>query len=271
MPSRRTSSRIPYEEAICLARLDGEGRLYGRGLELGATDLSVICDEPYPVGTPIRLSLLLPHGPRPVTGRVARVTELPNGAGLEIAFERLKPGTVAALESLIAERAKQLPPESEVEAVEAASGDGAARPAQQGAPTERTRSNTARYGLLARLRGSDPMTPLEPTPSPPTKLPPPLGRSLPSVVISLGPGGAAGASPTLHHRRAHGTAEVARHPSLAAWVLPGPSATARTVARLADHATLRVAALESTLPKTWALWLLVPVGIAVGAALARLR
>ena len=40
--ARRDSPRIPYDEAICLARIDGKGRLYGRGLDLSASGISLV-------------------------------------------------------------------------------------------------------------------------------------------------------------------------------------------------------------------------------------
>src|SRR5580698_2817992 len=108
--TRRVSPRIPYDEAICLTRIDGHGRLYGRGLDLSATGLSVICAEACPVGTAVRFSLLLLSGPRAIVGRVVRTTALPRGLGLAIAFEGLTPGVSGALERLIAARTTQAEP-----------------------------------------------------------------------------------------------------------------------------------------------------------------
>jgi hypothetical protein len=108
--TRRVSPRIPYDEAICLTRIDGQGRLYGRGLDLSATGLSVICAEACPVGTAVRFSLLLLSGPRAIVGRVVRTTALPHGLGLAIAFEGLTPGVSGALERLIAARTTQAEP-----------------------------------------------------------------------------------------------------------------------------------------------------------------
>ena len=42
MQSRRASPRIPYDEAVCLTRVDGNGRLYGRGMDLEI--LRSMCD-----------------------------------------------------------------------------------------------------------------------------------------------------------------------------------------------------------------------------------
>lgn len=102
--TRRLATRIPYDEAICLTRIDGQGRLYGRGLDLSATGLSVICAEACPVGTAVRCSLLLLSGPRAVVGRVVRTTALPRGLGLAIAFEGMTPGLTGALERYIETR-----------------------------------------------------------------------------------------------------------------------------------------------------------------------
>jgi len=107
---RRVSPRIPYEEAICLTRIDGKGRLYGRGLDLSATGLSIVCAEACPIGTAVRCSLLLLGGPRTVIGRVVRVTAVPRGLGLAIAFEGLAPGVVGALDHFIDTRRKQVLP-----------------------------------------------------------------------------------------------------------------------------------------------------------------
>lgn len=108
--TRRVSPRIPYDEAICLTRIDGQGRLYGRGLDLSATGLSVICAEACPIGTAVRFSLLMLSGPRAIVGRVVRTTALPNGLGLAIAFEGLTPGVSGALERLIEARTTQAVP-----------------------------------------------------------------------------------------------------------------------------------------------------------------
>ncbi|HEY6475114.1 MAG TPA: PilZ domain-containing protein [Polyangia bacterium] len=107
---RRVSPRIPYEEAICLTRIDGQGRLYGRGVDLSASGLSLVSAESCPIGTEIKCDLLLPHGPRPVAGKVVRVTAAPGGFELAIAFGELKPAAAVALGNLIAERTKHVVP-----------------------------------------------------------------------------------------------------------------------------------------------------------------
>jgi len=108
--TRRDSPRIPYDEAICLARIDGEGRLYGRGLDLSASGLSLISTESYPIGTEIKSDVLLPHGPRSVTGKIVRVTAAPGGFELAIAFGEIKPAVAAMIVNLIADRSKQALP-----------------------------------------------------------------------------------------------------------------------------------------------------------------
>jgi len=108
--ARRDSPRIPYDEAICLARIDGKGRLYGRGLDLSASGLSLVSTESCPIGTEINCNVLLPHGPRAVTGKIVRVTAAPGGFELAVAFGEIKPAVAALIENLIAERTKQALP-----------------------------------------------------------------------------------------------------------------------------------------------------------------
>jgi hypothetical protein len=107
---RRVSPRIPYDEAICLARIDGKGRIYGRGVDLSASGLSLVSAESCPIGTEIKCDLLLPHGPRSVGGKIVRVTASPGGFELAIAFGELKPAAAAAIANLIEERTKQVMP-----------------------------------------------------------------------------------------------------------------------------------------------------------------
>jgi len=40
--ARRVAPRVPYDEAIAIARFDGRGRLYARALDLSATGIHVI-------------------------------------------------------------------------------------------------------------------------------------------------------------------------------------------------------------------------------------
>lgn len=110
MQSRRASARIPYDEAVCLTRVDGIGRLYGRGLDLGTGGMALVCTEACPIGTDVRCDLLLPGGPRAVAGQVVRVSASPAGFELAVAFVDLKPGVVALIEDLVAARIKQMLP-----------------------------------------------------------------------------------------------------------------------------------------------------------------
>ena len=95
--TRRVAPRVPYDEAIAIARFDGRGRLYARAIDLSATGIHVICAESCPLGTVVRCTLLLPGGPRNVRGRVVRETVLERGVGLAIAFSNVEPGTAAAI------------------------------------------------------------------------------------------------------------------------------------------------------------------------------
>ena len=108
--ARRDSPRIPYDEAICLARIDGKGRVYGRGLDLSASGISLVSTESCPIGTEIKCDVLLPHGPRSVTGKIVRVTAAPGGFELAVAFGEIKPAVAAMIANLIAARTKQALP-----------------------------------------------------------------------------------------------------------------------------------------------------------------
>lgn len=120
MQSRRASPRIPYDEAVCLTRVDGKGRLYGRGMDLGTGGMALVCGEPCPIDTDVRCDLLLPGGPRPVGGRVVRVTAAPAGFELAIAFDDLKAGVTALIEEMVAARGKQVvPAKVQIEGVDA--------------------------------------------------------------------------------------------------------------------------------------------------------
>src|SRR5215831_14503396 len=95
--TRRVSPRVPYDEAISIARFDGRGRLYARAIDISASGIHVICAESCPLGTVVKCTLLLPGGPRNVRGRVVRETVLSRGVGLAIAFSNVDPGTAAAI------------------------------------------------------------------------------------------------------------------------------------------------------------------------------
>src|SRR5439155_5798235 len=108
--TRRVAPRVPYDEAIAIARFDGRGRLYARAIDLSATGIQVICAESCPLGTVVRCTLLLPGGPRNVRGRVVRETALARGVGLAIAFSNVDGGTAAVIRNLIESRAHQVMP-----------------------------------------------------------------------------------------------------------------------------------------------------------------
>jgi hypothetical protein len=110
MQSRRASPRIPYDEAICLTRTDGSGRLYARGMDLGTGGMALVCAEACPIDTEVRCDLLLRGGPRAVAGRVVRVTAAPGGFELAVAFHDLKPGTSAVIQEMIAAHDRQVLP-----------------------------------------------------------------------------------------------------------------------------------------------------------------
>ena len=108
--TRRVAPRVPYDEAIAIARFDGRGRLYARGIDLSATGIHAICSESCPIGTVVRCTLLLPGGPRTVRGRVVRETVLARGVGLAISFSNVDPGTAAVINTFIESREHQVMP-----------------------------------------------------------------------------------------------------------------------------------------------------------------
>ncbi|MES1164481.1 MAG: PilZ domain-containing protein [Verrucomicrobiota bacterium] len=196
MQSRRASPRILYDEAVCLTPADASGRIYGRGLDLGIGGMSLVCTQSCPVGTEARCDLILPGGPRPVAGRVVRVTPAPGGFELAIAFVDLKPGVTALIDEMVAraphafpvdarpiesERTAEDPAGPSVAvpkvAVDASSGDAVPRLALDGESGDAPRETTLPYGKAPRI------APLVPTKPLPTRLPPPCGQALPSVVV----------------------------------------------------------------------------------------
>jgi hypothetical protein len=117
--SRRISPRVPYEETVCVFRADGRGRLYARSVDLSATGIQLVCTESFPVATEVRCTLLLPGGPREVSGRIVRVGALPRGLSIAIAFTQLSAGAVAAVARLVEERERTvLPAKLRVEGME---------------------------------------------------------------------------------------------------------------------------------------------------------
>ncbi|HVX96008.1 MAG TPA: PilZ domain-containing protein, partial [Polyangia bacterium] len=75
--SRRVSPRISYDEAVCLTRVDGKGRLFGRSVDLAPTGIYVTSADLCEIGTELVCSVLLPGGPRHLRGRVVRLVALP--------------------------------------------------------------------------------------------------------------------------------------------------------------------------------------------------
>src|SRR3954451_5091265 len=106
--TRRVAARVPYDEAIAIARFDGRGRLYARAIDLEATAIHVICAESCPLGTVVRCTLLLPGGTRSVRGRVVRETVLARGVGLAIAYSNVDPRSAAVIRNLTESRAQQV-------------------------------------------------------------------------------------------------------------------------------------------------------------------
>ena len=287
---RRVAPRVPYDEAVAIARFDGRGRLYARAIDLSATGLHVICAESCPLGTVVRCTLLLPGGPRSVRGRVVRETVFARGVGLAIAFSNVDAATAAAINSVIESRLTQVMPaklrvagvertlrcEGRVDdgtvrltatlpflridggcdvvlgehgelaergvikkiAVDPSTADGVPRLAVD----VMLAHDTQPYGANRRVQETIP---------PPTRLPPPCGTPLPSVLLSPG------LARDLQHveerpprRRVHGTAEIARRPEWA-WSAPPavvsrPHKSGRRVHdRMRDRMTARIGALGS--------------------------
>jgi hypothetical protein len=102
--SRRVSPRIPYDEAVCLARVDGRGRLFGRSIDLGPTGIYVTCAELCEIGTEVVCAVLLPGGPRQLRGRVVRLVALPRAVGVAVAFTDIRDADRLVIERLVASR-----------------------------------------------------------------------------------------------------------------------------------------------------------------------
>jgi hypothetical protein len=102
--SRRVSPRIPYDEAVCLARADGRGRLFGRSVDLGPAGIYVTCAELCEIGTELVCTVLLPGGPRRLRGRVVRLVALPRAVGIAIAFTDLREADRLVIERLVSSR-----------------------------------------------------------------------------------------------------------------------------------------------------------------------
>jgi hypothetical protein len=268
MQSRRIAPRVPYDEAVCLARTDGRGRLYTRGLDLSCSGVSVVCSESVPVGTEVRATLLLPGGPRTVAGRVVRVTALRRGVGLAVTFDKLKPGTEAAIARVVeAASAGVQPAKLRVDGIErplrceGRIDDGTVRltaslpflrleggvdvvlgeagevtaagvirkigldPAtRDGVPRLAVEVALARDGRAPQAATPEPLFDGGLTP-PPTKLPPPCGHPLPSVVVSRTfERDVVRAEERPPRRRVHGTAEIPRRAVFSDWTWEPPPA-----------------------------------------------
>jgi hypothetical protein len=102
--SRRVSPRIPYDEAVCLARVDGRGRLFGRSVDLGPAGIYVTCAELCEIGTELVCTVLLPGGPRRLRGRVVRLVALPRAVGIAITFTELREADRLVIERLVTSR-----------------------------------------------------------------------------------------------------------------------------------------------------------------------
>jgi hypothetical protein len=283
--TRRVAPRVPYEEAIPIARFDGRGRLYARALDLSATGIHVICAESCPLGTVVRCTLLLPGGPRSVRGRVVRETVLSRGVGLAIAFSNVDPGTAAAIDALVESRAMQvMPAKLRVEGVDRTlrcEGMIDARTVRLTAtlPFLRIdggvdvvlgeRGERAEHGTIKKI-AVDPSTSdgiprlsvdvvlgdTQPyganrrhagdSRPPPTKLPPACGHPLPSVLVS--PGLARDGRKVEERpprRRVHGTAEIARRMDWA-WAAP-PTVVNRPIKHVRSRRPPRLTARMSTI------------------------
>jgi PilZ domain len=102
--SRRVSPRIGYDEAVCLTRVDGRGRLFGRSIDLGPSGIYVTCAELCEIGTELVCTVLLPGGPRRLRGRVVRLVALPKAVGVAISFTDIKDADRVVIERLVASR-----------------------------------------------------------------------------------------------------------------------------------------------------------------------
>jgi hypothetical protein len=284
MPSRRIAPRVPYDEAICLARADGRGRLYTRGIDISCSGVSMVCNESVPVGTEVRCTLLLPGGPRTVAGKVVRVTALRRGVGLAVWFDTLKPGTEAAIARVVeAATAAVQPAKLRVDGIERplrcegridedtvrltaslpflrldggvdvvlgeAGEVTAAGVIRKIALDPATRDGIPRLAVeVALARGGRPLQPATPEPlydggltPPPTKLPPPCGHPLPSVVVSRTfERDVLRAEERPPRRRVHGTAEIPRRAAFSEWSWEPPPALVSSPVPIHDTARVHI-------------------------------
>lgn len=108
--SRRVSPRISYDEAVCLTRVDGKGRLFGRSVDLAPTGIYVTSADLCEIGTELVCTVLLPGGPRHLRGRVVRLVALPRAVGIAVQFTELATADRRAIEHLIASRRPEAQP-----------------------------------------------------------------------------------------------------------------------------------------------------------------
>jgi len=95
---------------VCLTRIDGQGRLFGRSVDLSPDGIYVTCAELCEIGTELQCAVLLPGGPRRLRGRVVRLVALPRSVGIAISFVALKEADRVALERLVASRLRAAVP-----------------------------------------------------------------------------------------------------------------------------------------------------------------
>jgi hypothetical protein len=249
--AQRDSPRIPYDEAICLTRIDGKGRLYGRGLDLNASTVSLISMESFAIGTEIKSDVLLPHGPRSVTGTIVRVTAAPGGFELAVEFGQIKPAVAAMIANLVADHTEGVP-----------------RLASDVTPDDVQRARTKRYGTP---RAGDPGTAPATLRLPPINLPPPCGHPLPSVVVATGfSSDQQEVKAPLPKRRVPGTAAIMRRPEVAVWALRPGAVMARAAPLAKAIVTQRVTTLQMTAWWARARWVTVPVVAALTVAIVQL-
>jgi hypothetical protein len=294
---RRVSPRIPYDESVCLARVDGRGRLFGRSVDLGPTGIYVTCSELCEIGTELVCTVLLPGGPRRLRGRVVRLVALARAVGIAVSFVDLKEADRLVIERLVASRRPEaqavklrvggldhdLRCEAVIDAGEHTMRVSTALPSflrldadvgvvVDGAPDAGT------HGVISRIavepRDGVPRLSLDvdlgtarngaraPDAAPPSSLPRQYEHPLPSVLLSRAFAHQMAAdtpSPAPpRRRRSHGTAEIARRVvDVGARVFAAPDAD------LTSPVTLAMTPLEAHHPSV--AWLALPLMMAAAA------
>jgi hypothetical protein len=250
--SRRVSPRVPYDEAVSLTRVDGNGRLFGRSIDLGPAGIYVTCAELCEIGTELVCTVLLPGGPRRLRGRVVRLVALPRAVGIAIKFTELKDADRVVLERLVASRlpaampaklrvggfdhdlrceavlspgkmrvSTALPPFLRLDADVGVVLDEGAAPNARGVISRIALDPVSADGVprLALDVDIDPVRGEggDDDDAPPSGLPRPYRHPLPSVLLSRRYATDLAAEEPLasppRRRRAHGTAEIPRHSS----------------------------------------------------------